>query len=114
MLGPYTRHACAHSHGLTLPIRQRSPQPFHRAELEASEPPHTQGDLDQKDDNGEEQAERRADLAEEAEAVAIEDRGADERLQQIVAECRAPDRRQWRESSPPGLALRQENDCRGI
>src|SRR5438552_14431932 len=112
MLRPYTRHACAHSHGLTLPIRQRSPQPFNRAELEPPEPPHTQGDLDEKDGNGEEQAERRSDLAEEGETVAVEDRGADERLQQIVAERRAPDGRQWRESPPPDLTLRPETDGR--
>src|SRR5712691_8045779 len=110
MLRPCPPHTSAHPHGLALPIRQRSPQPFYRAKLESPQPPHTQGDLDEKDGNGEEQAERRSDLAEEAEAVAAEDRGADERLEQIVAERRAPDRRQWREAPPPGLPLRQEND----
>src|SRR6266700_1758750 len=110
MLRPCPPPTCAYSHWLTLPIRQRSPQPFDRAELESPQPPHTQGDLDEKDGNGEEQAKRRSDLAEEGEAVAIEDRGADERLQQIVAERRAPDRCQWRQSPPPDVTLRQEND----
>src|SRR5437879_3096272 len=110
MLRPFLPHTTAESHGLTLPIRQRSPQPFYRAKLESPQPPHTQGDLDEEDGDGEEQAERRSDLAEEGEAVAVEDRGADERLQQIVAERRAPDRRQRCQSPPPGLTLRQEND----
>src|SRR5438876_887816 len=106
MLRPFSPHPCAHSHGLTLPVRQRSPQPFYRAKLESPQPPHTQGDLDEKDGNGEEQAKRWSDLAEEGEAVAVEDRGADERLQQIVAERRAADRRQRREAPPPDLTLR--------
>src|SRR5436305_7730051 len=114
MLRPYVAHTCAHSHGLTLPIRERFPQPFHRAKLERPKPPHTQRDLDEEDRDREEQAERRTDLAEEGKAVAIKDRGADERLQQIVAERRAPDRRQRREAPPPDLTLRQENDARGI
>src|SRR5206468_8186360 len=114
MLRQFSRHICANSHGLTLRICQRSPQPFYRAKLESPQPPHTQGDLDEKDGQGEEQAKRRSDLAEEGEAVAIEDGGADERLQQIVAERRAPDRRQRREAPPPALTLRQENDGRGI
>src|SRR5436189_5218985 len=98
MLRPCPAHTSVYPHGLTLPIRQRPPQPFHRAKLESPQPPHTQGDLDEKDGNGEEQAKRRSDLAEEGEAVAIEDRGADERLEEIVAERRAPDRRQWGQS----------------
>src|SRR6266571_1828194 len=114
MLRPCPPHTCAYSHWLTLPIRQRSPQPFYRAKLESPQPPHTRRDLDEEDRDGEEQAKRRSDLAEEREAVAIEDCGADERLQQIVAERRAPDRCQWREAPPPGLTLRQENDGRGI
>src|SRR5437867_4459717 len=102
--------AFCHSHGLTLPIGQRSPQPFYGAKLESPQPPHTQRHLDEKDGNGEEQTKRRSDLAEQGEAVPIEDRGADERLKQIVAERHAPDRRKWRQPLPPGLTLRQEND----
>src|SRR6266700_5464324 len=114
MLRPYVAHTSADSHGLTLPVRQRSPQPFYRTKLESPQPPHTRRDLDEEDRDGEEQAKRRSDLAEEREAVAIEDCGADERLQQIVAERGAPDRRQWREAPPPGLTLRQENEARGV
>src|SRR5437762_11700747 len=106
MLRLYVGHTCADSHGLPLPIRQRSPQPFDRAKLERPKPPHTQRDLDEEDGDGEEQAERRTDLAEEGKAVAIKDRGADERLQQIVAERRAPDRCQRREARAPDVTLR--------
>src|SRR6266576_2205977 len=66
------------SHGLKLPISQRSPQPFYRAKLESPQPPHAQRNLDETDDNCEEQAKRGSDFAEEGEAVAIEDQGADE------------------------------------
>src|SRR5438876_272569 len=100
----------AYSHRLALPISQRSPQPFYRAELESPQPPHAQRNLDEKDDYCEKQANRGSDLAEQTEAVAIEDRGADERLKQIVAERHASDGRKWRQASPPGLTLRQEND----
>src|SRR5213592_4023529 len=110
MLRPFSRHICAYTHGLTLPVRQRSPQPFYRAKLESPQPPHTHGDLDEEDGHGEEQAKRRSDLAEEREAVAVEDRGADERLELIVVERRAADRRQRREAPPPDLTLSQEND----
>src|SRR5262245_31456080 len=92
------------------PISQRSPQPFHGPKLESPQPPHAQRNLDKPDDNCEEQAKRGTDLAEEGEAVAIEDRGADERLKQIVAERCAPDRRRWRQPPQPGLTLSQENN----
>src|SRR5881628_2551005 len=104
----------AYSHRLTPPISQRSPQPFYRAKLESPQPPHAQRNLDKTDDNCEEQAKRGSDLAEKGEAVAIEDRGADERLKQIVAQRHAPDRRKWRQPPPPGLTLSQPNDGRSI
>src|SRR6266540_5568057 len=107
---PFDLMLSAHSHGLKLPIRQRSPQPFYRAKLESPQPPHTQRNLDEKNGDGEEQAKRRSDLAEKGEAVAIEDHGADERLKQIVADRHAPDRRKWHQPPPPGLTLSQEND----
>ena len=100
----------AYAHLRTLPISQRSPQPFYRAKLESPQPPHAQRNLDEPDDNGEEQAKRGSDLAEKGEAVAIEDHGADERLKQIVAERHAPDRRKWRQPPQPGLILSQENN----
>ena len=100
----------AYSHRLTLPISQRSPQPFYRAKLESPQPPHAQRDLDEKDDNCEEQAKRGSDLAEKGESITIEDRGADERLKQIIAQRHASDRRKWRQAPPPGLTLRQQND----
>src|SRR5439155_15829883 len=104
----------AYSHRLTLPISQRSPQPFYWAKLESPQPPHAQRNLDETDDNCEEQAKRGSDLAEKGEAVTIEDRGADERLKQIVAERHAPDRRKSRQPPPPGLTLSQEDDGRSI
>src|SRR6266704_3826811 len=110
MLRPCPPHTCAYSHGLTLPISQRSPQPFYRAKLESPQPPHAQRNLDETDDNCEEQAKRGSDFAEKGETVAIEDRSADKRLKQIVAERHASDRRKWRQPPPPGLTLRQEND----
>src|ERR1043166_1065786 len=100
----------AYSHRLTLPIRQRSPQPFYGAKPESPQPPHTQRNLDEKDRYGEEQPKRGSDLAEEREAIAIEDQGANERLKEIVAQRHAPDHRQWRQPPPPSLTLRQEKD----
>src|ERR1043166_8722413 len=87
----------AYSHRLTLPIRQRSPQPFYGAKPESPQPPHTQRNLDEKDRYGEEQPKRGSDLAEE-------------RLKEIVAQRHAPDHRQWRQPPPPSLTLRQEKD----
>src|SRR2546426_364171 len=104
MLRPCPPHTCAYSHWLTLPIRQRSPQPFYRAKLESPQPPHTQGDLDEEDGDGEEQAQRRSHLAKEGEAVAIEDRGADEReMGGDILE----------DPAPPGIQAQQE-ECEHI
>ena len=82
------------SEWLEAQVGQRVPQPFHRAVVESSNPPDAERNLGGEDGKGNEEAERGPYLSEEAETIAVKERGRDERLQQIVAQGHAPDRSQ--------------------
>ena len=66
------------SEWLEARVGKRAPQPFHRAELKMPQPPYAQRYLDAEDGNGNEEAERGPHLSEEAETIAVEERGRDE------------------------------------
>ena len=103
-----------YSQGLESAIGEHAPQPFHRPVGEALQPPAAQADLAQVDDHGEGQAEQRAELTVQPQAVAVEDQRGDDGLEQVVGERHAADAGQRRQPFSPGLLLQQENDGRNV
>ena len=81
-------------HRLEPPVGQRPPEPFGRAEPEVFQP-------DRADESWKIQivstiaaSPSAVDLAEQAEAVAVEKRRADDRVGKVVGKCHAADRGQ--------------------
>src|SRR5438132_761584 len=74
-----SRGGCGYAEGLFFPVGERAPEPLERTEAEVTKPDRAD-DEDHKPDSGDNVVELVAlKFVEEAEAVAFEDRGADER-----------------------------------
>ena len=79
---------------LNSAIGEAAPRPLDRAEAEGGEPQGREDQLDQPDDGDHGGLLHAVEGAEVAEAVAVEERGAEGGLQQIVRQRRPPHRRQ--------------------
>ena len=99
---------------LPLQVGQGAPQPLHRAEAEASQPPLTRDDLPAEDDHRPGGDGSRPQSEGPAEAVPVEQRGEHQGLGQVDGQGQAADPGQGREDGPPAGSLRGEDEGRRI
>ncbi len=77
--------------GWYLPVGERAPEPFERAEAEMAEPDGADDENDEPDGGDDVIKLVALELAEEAEAVAFENGGADERRENVIGKGHAAD-----------------------
>ena len=80
--------------GWMPPVGQRPPEPLGRAEAEVLEPDRADDELEDPDGQHDRGQSGAVDLAEEAEAIAVEERRADDRVGQVVGKGHAAHRGQ--------------------
>src|SRR3954470_18539260 len=88
------RISCSPADRLGRPVHQRPPQPLDGPEAVSAQPPLAEDKLRRVERHAERAGRRRPDPAELAQPIAEEDEAQDERLQDVVRERHAPERRE--------------------
>src|SRR5262245_17541395 len=79
------------SHGLRLPVRERTPEPLGGAVAEVAQPDWAEPELNQPDAQDDHEQLPATEAVVHAQAIAVEDQGADDARAQVVGERHATD-----------------------